>query len=122
MPKAPQSAQAVPSVPVAPHSTESGAREVDPKALAADEYQTADKLLNEAYQAARASMSEAQRTALRDQQREWIKSRDATCSAERIEAESKGEIAGGSVMEIAVIGCKTRMTSERAQQLSALKS
>lgn len=120
--KAHQSAQAIPSTPVTPRSTELEAREVDPRALAADEYQTADKLLNEAYQAARASMGEAQRTALRHQQREWIKSRDATCSAERIEADSKGEIAGGSVMELAIVGCKIRMTSERAQQLSALKS
>lgn len=96
-------------------------REPDPNAASAKEYQTVDKLLNEAYQAARASMTDAQRLTLRDQQREWIKSRDATCSAERIEADSKGDISGGTAMETAIIGCKIRLSSERAQKLLAIK-
>ncbi len=93
----------------------------DAGAIATQEYQAADKLLNEAYQAARATMTDAQRVALRDQQREWIKTRDVTCSAERIEVDSKGDIAGGTAMELAIVGCKSRLTSERAKQLSASK-
>lgn len=94
---------------------------LDQRIEAGEQYQAADKLLNEAYQAARASMSEAQRVALRDQQREWIKTRDATCAAERIEADSNGNIAGGTAMELAMHECKTRLTRERAKQISALK-
>ncbi len=95
--------------------------ELDRRIMAGEGYQAADKLLNEAYQAARASMTDAQRNVLRDRQREWIKMRDATCSAEQIEANSEGDISGGSAMELAILGCKTRLTSERAKQLSALK-
>ena len=69
-----------------------------------------------------ATMTDAQRVTLRDQQREWIKMRDATCSAERIETDTKGDIAGGTAMELAIVGCKTRLTSERAKLLSAAKS
>lgn len=109
-------AQAAPIASAAPDAQES-----DPTAIAATEYQAADKLLNEAYQAARVSMTDTQRTALRDQQREWIKTRDATCSAERIESDSKGEVSGGSALELAIVGCKTRLTGERVQKLAALK-
>lgn len=94
----------------------------DAEAMETQEYQAADKLLNEAYQAARATMTDAQRLTLRDQQREWIKMRDVTCSPERIETETKGDIAGGTAMELAIVGCKTRLTSERTKQLSAAKS
>lgn len=94
----------------------------DVGAIANQEYQAADKLLNEAYQAARATMTDTQRVTLRDQQREWIKMRDATCSPERIETDTKGDVAGGTAMELAIVGCKTRLTSERAKQLSAAKS
>ncbi|MBX3609192.1 MAG: DUF1311 domain-containing protein [Hydrogenophaga sp.] len=113
-----QSAQATPSEAT---TAPAAAVEPDVRAIAAQEYQAADKLLNEAYQAARATMTDVRRVALRDQQREWIKTRDVTCSAERIEADSKGDIAGGTAMELAIVGCKTRLTSERAKQLSDIK-
>jgi len=82
--------------------------------------QAADKALNAAYQTARASMTEAGKAALRDEQRAWIKTRDATCSEAKITADSKGDVtAGGSAMALDVAGCKTRLTEERAKQLAA---
>jgi uncharacterized protein YecT (DUF1311 family) len=115
------SATTTPSAePVTPATPTTAVR--DAGAMATREYQAADELLNEAYQAARATMTDAQRVTLRDQQREWIKLRDATCSAERIENDTKGDIAGGTAMELAIVGCKTRMTSERAKLLSASKT
>lgn len=81
--------------------------------------QAADKALNAAYQTARASMTEAGKTALRDEQRAWIKTRDATCSEAKITADSKGDIAGGSAMALEVAGCKARLTEARTKQLAA---
>lgn len=81
--------------------------------------QAADKALNAAYQTARASMTEAHKTALRDEQRAWIKARDATCSEAKITADSKGDIAGGSAMALEVAGCKARLTEARTKQLAA---
>lgn len=89
-----------------------------PQEAAVALFQAADTRLNSAYQAVRARLDEAQRMALRDEQRAWIKRRDETCSEARIEAESKGDIAGGSAMEMAVMACKTKMTDERLHQIS----
>lgn len=81
--------------------------------------QAADKALNAAYQTARASMTEAGKAALRDEQRAWIRTRDATCSEAKITADSKGDIAGGSAMALEVAGCKARLTEARTKQLAA---
>jgi uncharacterized protein YecT (DUF1311 family) len=81
--------------------------------------QAADKALNAAYQAARASMTDAGKAALRDEQRAWIKTRDASCSEAKITADSKGDIAGGSAMVLEVVGCKARLTEARTKQLAA---
>lgn len=83
------------------------------------ELQAADKALNAAYQSARASMTEAGKAALRDEQRAWIKTRDATCSEAKITTDSKGDIAGGSAMALEVAGCKARLTEVRTKQLAA---
>lgn len=88
-----------------------------PSQTSQSEYAAADARLNAAYQAARASMTEAQRTSLRDEQRAWIRRRDESCSEARIESDSKGDVAGGSAMEMAVMACKTKITDERARQL-----
>lgn len=86
---------------------------------AAAELQAADKALNAAYQTARASMTEAGKIALRDEQRAWIKTRDTTCSEAKITADSKGDIAGGAALAMEVAGCKARLTEARTKQLAA---
>jgi uncharacterized protein YecT (DUF1311 family) len=108
--------------PVAP----AAATAPQPVAVASDlqsdadaDLQAADKALNAAYQTARASIPEAGKTALRDEQRAWIKTRDATCSEAKITADSKGDIAGGSAMALEVAGCKARLTEARTKQLAA---
>lgn len=95
--------------------------EPDPLTLAVEGYETADKLLNEAYQAARVSMADSERTALRDQQREWIKQRDTECSEESIVASYKDGAPGGSASTLEIVGCKTTMTKDRTKQLLTLK-
>jgi len=102
---------AAPSQPVAAAS--------DLQSDAGADLQAADKALNAAYQTARASMTEAGKAALRDEQRAWIKTRDATCSEAKITADSKGDIAGGSSMALEVAGCKARLTEARTKQLAA---
>lgn len=89
------------------------------QASAGSEYEVADKALNTAYAAARTRLDDAGKAALRDEQRAWIKTRDAMCSEAKITADSKGDVtAGGSAMALEVAGCKTRLTEERAKQLA----
>lgn len=109
------------SSPATAASSAPESHEPDPLALAFEGYETADKLLNEAYQAARASMADPERTALRDQQREWIKQRDAECSEESIVASYKDGAPGGSAITLEIVGCKTTMTKDRTKQLRTLK-
>lgn len=90
------------------------------QADAASELEAADKALNAAYQAARAPMTDAQKNALRDEQRAWIKKRDAECSEAKITADSKADVAGGSAMVLEVAGCKTKLTEARTKELRAL--
>ncbi len=112
---------AQPSAPAAPTAGPSpaGATVVDLQGDAEADLQAADKALNAAYQAARAAMTDIQKTALRDEQRAWIKTRDATCSEGRLTAESKSDITGGSAMAVEVAGCKARLTEARTKQLAA---
>jgi uncharacterized protein YecT (DUF1311 family) len=83
------------------------------------EFEAADKNLNEAYQSARASMPEAQKVALRDEQRAWIKRRDEACSEQTIAAQSSGVAPGGTAMEVEQLSCKAKLTADRAKQLGA---
>ncbi|MNY14705.1 hypothetical protein D3C86_1478910 [compost metagenome] len=83
-----------------------------------DRYAAADRALNSAYAAARARLDDAGKTALRDEQRAWIKIRDASCSEAKIAAESGGDVAGGSAMALEVAGCKAKLTEARAKQLA----
>lgn len=103
-----------------PAEAPTGASVSDQQASAGSDYQAADKALNAAYAAARTRLDDAGKAALRDQQRAWIKTRDATCSEAKITADSKGDIAaGGSAMALEMASCKTRLTEERAKQLAA---
>lgn len=111
-----------PSVTPAATNTESSQPSASTSNLPVDaeaDLQAADKALNAAYQTARASMTEAGKIALRDEQRAWIKTRDATCSEAKITADSKGDIAGGAAMAMEVAGCKARLTEARTTQLAA---
>lgn len=106
---------AVPTAEPSPTSATASEQQGDAEA----DLQVADKALNAAYQAARASMTDAGKAALRDEQRVWIKTRDATCSEARITADSKGDITGASAMVLEVAGCKARLTEVRTKQLAA---
>lgn len=104
----------------------SGAAQASPAPAApvpvpAMDFAAADKALNAAYQAARDSMTDAKRAALRDEQRAWIKRRDDACSEERIRAETKGDVAGGTAMEMERTACMTKLTAERTNELEGLR-
>jgi len=103
-----------------PTEAPAGTSVPEQQASAGSEYEAADKALNVAYAAARTRLDDAGKAALREEQRAWIKTRDATCSEAKITADSKGDVAaGGSAMALEVAGCKTRLTEERAKQLAA---
>lgn len=87
-----------------------------------DRYVAADRALNAAYAAARARLDDAGKGTLRDEQRAWIKTRDASCSEAKITAESGGDVAGGSAMALEVVGCKAKLTEARVKELRALVS
>lgn len=108
------------SAPSSAPATAAAPSASDQQADAASELEAADKALNAAYQAARASMTDAQKTALRDEQRAWIQTRDATCTEAKITADTKGDVAGGSAMALEVAGCKAKLTEARAKELRAL--
>ncbi|WP_269475700.1 lysozyme inhibitor LprI family protein [Variovorax sp. SRS16] len=72
------------------------------------------------YTAARARLDDAGKAALRDEQRAWIKTREATCGEAKIAANIKGDIAGGSPMALEVAGCQTKLTEQRTKELHAL--
>ncbi|HWT19438.1 MAG TPA: lysozyme inhibitor LprI family protein [Variovorax sp.] len=112
--------EVVPSgVPDLAKEAPAGTTEPEQQASAEDRYAAADKALNAAYTAARARLDDAGKTALRDEQRAWIKTRDASCSEAKITAESGGDVAGGSAMVLEVAGCKAKLTEARAKQLAA---
>lgn len=89
------------------------------EASTAGDYEAADKALNAAYAAARARLDDAGKVTLRDEQRAWIKTRDATCSEAKIAADSGGDVGGGSAMALEVASCKAKLTEARAKQLAA---
>ena len=70
-----------------------------------------DARLNQAYKAAMAVRTEAQKASLRDAQRAWIKLRDTRCR----------EDVGGGTMDVLIEGgCHLEMTFERANELAAM--
>ncbi|MNL26336.1 hypothetical protein D3C87_1478550 [compost metagenome] len=107
-------------VPVSPDTAApAGTTAPEQQASTEDRYAAADKALNAAYAAVRVRLDDAGRTALRDEQRAWIKTRDESCSEAKITAESGGDVAGGSAMVLEVAGCKAKLTEVRAKQLAA---
>lgn len=93
-------------------------------ACIAAEFEAADTDLNAAYRSARAFMhsrdaahsakSTEAEVALRDAQRAWISYRDQACFAESF------LMKGGSAEAMVVLGCKARLTQQRAQDLWTL--
>lgn len=87
-------------------------------------FEAADEDLNAAYAEARAFMRELDtdqssdeagaEAALRDAQRAWIPYRDKACAAEGF------LMRGGSAEAMLVLGCKARLTEQRAQDLWTL--
>jgi uncharacterized protein YecT (DUF1311 family) len=75
----------------------------------AAETKTWDGRLNAAYRAAMARAATAQKPALRDAQRLWIRYRDANCRAYGL-----GE---GTIRQIAAAACQRDMTAARAREL-----
>jgi uncharacterized protein YecT (DUF1311 family) len=74
------------------------------------EYDFQDKRLNTAYKALRQSMPEAQRVALRDQERAWIADRDKACAP---------PTDGGTADMLGANECRLNRTAERAAELEA---
>lgn len=72
------------------------------------EYQYQDGRLNEAYKAAMAKLGEAQKNALRDQQRKWIADRDAQCFYDPD---------SGQAGRLDAAECRLEMTAKRADEL-----
>lgn len=74
------------------------------------EHDFQDKRLNAAYQKLRKSMADAQRTALRDEERAWIASRDKACAPDQD---------GGTGAMLDSNQCDLRETAQRAAALEA---
>ncbi|WP_240335391.1 lysozyme inhibitor LprI family protein [Pseudotabrizicola algicola] len=91
---------------------------------AALELEAADKDLNAAYAEARGAMRDLDtdlppglsgaELALRDAQRAWISYRDKACAAEGF------LMRGGSAEPLLVLGCRLRLTEQRAEDLWSL--
>ena len=96
----------------------------DMNLCAAEDWQAADGLLNEAYgkamkfmKAIDADLPAADQGAalnLRNSQRAWIEFRDAACAAEGY------LMYGGSAAPLRIYGCMTRLTAARTAELQQL--
>ncbi|EOZ9371863.1 lysozyme inhibitor LprI family protein [Enterobacter hormaechei] len=83
-------------------------------ACAAEQYQAADKKLNQTYQAAIKRAAAPQRDLLKKAQQAWISLRDADCAFIGSGTE------GGSVQPMIVNQCLTEKTAEREAFLATL--
>ena len=82
------------------------------KFCAADDFRTADKALNKAYQAAReVSIDDAGRALLLDAQRSWLRYRDALCKWE------EDGYRGGTMGGLVVLNCLARVTMQQTKTL-----
>lgn len=91
------------------------AEEKSPADIAAGEFEAADKVLNHVYQQAMTARGDAEKSALRDAQRAWIKQRDSEC-----EEDQSAGIGPNSAGALEAMSCRTRMTQERTTELRAL--
>ena len=88
--------------------------QTDLNACTAQQYQTADKKLNQTYQAAMKRAAAPQKELLKKAQQAWIALRDADCAF----AGSGSE--GGSVQPMIINQCMSEKTTEREAFLASL--
>ena len=79
-------------------------------------FQDADARLNAAYKLTMGRLPAARATALRDDQRAWLAKLRPECAAEQ-EAEGMG----GTAATLNAVGCATKRTAERTQQIAAFQ-
>ncbi|MNB63941.1 hypothetical protein D3C81_30150 [compost metagenome] len=92
----------------------SASTQTDLNTCTAQQYQTADKKLNQTYQAAMKRAAAPQKELLKKAQQAWIALRDADCAF----AGSGSE--GGSVQPMIINQCMTEKTAEREAYLASL--
>lgn len=79
------------------------------------DYQVADKQLNQVYKKTLATLNAERQRLLRDEQRTWLKARDPACKAESIDSE------GGSMWPLVFYGCLQERTVQRTKAIAAWK-
>lgn len=97
----------------APRCNRNG-NQMDLNACAAQDFKASDDRLNERYKALMGSLPPAAQTALRTEQRAWLKQRDPTCR-KRIEGL-------GSMAPLEYSACQQELTDKRVKQLDAKAS
>jgi uncharacterized protein YecT (DUF1311 family) len=80
-------------------------------ACAIQDYETADKALNEKYKALMARLPSEKQQSLRLEQRAWLKKRDPDCKADAKPSE------GGSIWAMEYYGCLAEATQKRIKAL-----
>lgn len=78
-------------------------------------YEAADKRLNTVYKTKMANLDEQGKTRLRNDERRWLKARDATC------AESRQPDAGGTLGLVEHDSCFVDETERRAKVIEAFR-
>ena len=88
--------------------------QLEMNACAEQDFRASDQKLNERYKSLMASLPAAGQTALRTEQRAWLKRRDPTC---------KKRIQGlGSMAPMEFSACQQELTDKRVKQLEAKAS
>jgi uncharacterized protein YecT (DUF1311 family) len=86
---------------------------VDMNTCSSQEFEAADKKLNQVYQQLQAKISSRQKQRLTVAQRTWIKFRDENCDY------AKGQFEGGSLAASTYGYCRARVTQERIKDLES---
>lgn len=81
---------------------------------AIEAYKKADKELNAVYKKLTAKLSDAEKTTLKTQQRNWIKIKESDCKKEA------GEYEGGSMAPLILYSCLESKTKQRTKELHAM--
>ncbi len=84
---------------------------LDQNLCSSQEFQAADKKLNQVYQQLQPKLNSKQKQRLIVAQRSWLKFRDETCDYEM------GQFEGGSVAASTYGYCRARVTKERVKDL-----
>ena len=84
---------------------------LDQNVCSSQEFQAADKKLNQVYQQLQPKLNSKQKQRLIVAQRSWLKFRDETCDYE------SGHFEGGSVAPSIYGYCRARVTKERVKDL-----